>query len=349
MMNEQYFEREYRDIFGDEGEEEQVPLTRRIWITWEDIRFQSPQKRGVWGFSSPNDYEERLKGVWGSVGPGEIVGILGEFKSGKSLLLNVLSGDVKMKRGDLLTGRVLVNGFKRGQRWRRLCAHVTQSQQELHGLLSCEEQLKFRAQLALPAMWTEIRRDRVVDWVIQSLDLEKKRHFAVDDMTSGERKLLSIGLGLVGLPRVLLLDEPTQGLDPTRALEMMKTLHRLTHQRQMTTVITAKQLREVSISLIDRVLILGQGSTAYYGTFTAAMSYFESRLQVTIPERGDNPLTCMLDAVNCIDCRRNPGHFQRIISEWELYAFENQLYRGNYPSVAFNGKNLLYLYVLILT
>jgi len=335
-MNEQYFEAEYREIFGDEGE--MIPLTRRIWITWEDIRFQSPQNRGIWGISGPSEYRERLKGIWGGAGPGEIVAVLGEFRSGKSLLLNVISGDVKIRRGDLLSGRVLVNGFKRGQRWRRICAHVTESHEELHGLLTIEEQLKFRAELALPAKWNENRRERVVNWVIKSLDLEKKQHVAVDDLTSGERKLLSIGLGLVGLPRVLLLDEPTQGLDPTRALEMMKTLRRLTYQRQMTTIITEKQLREVSISFIDRLLILGQGSTAYYGSFPEAKDYFETRLQVTIPEKGDNPLTCMLDAVNCVDCRRNPGHFQRIITEWEVYAFENQLYRANYPTVPFDGK-----------
>lgn len=340
MINEEYHEQEYREIFGGEGAEQSL-LTRRISITWEDIRFKSPRKRGMWGFTSPTEYQENLKGIWGGASPGEIVAILGQFQSGKSLLLNVLSGDVKMKRGDLLSGRVLVNGFKRGHKWRHICTHVTQSQQEQYGVLSCEEQLKFRAQLALPAIWTEARRERVVDWVIQSLDLENRRHFAVEDMTSGDRKLLSIGLGLVGLPRVLILDEPTQGLDPTQAKEVMKMLHRFTHELQMTTIIAERQLREVSIDLVDRILVLGQGATVYYGAISAALGYFESRLHITIPEHGDSSLTYILDAINGVGCRRNPGRLQLIINEWESYALENQLNRGNYPIAAFmEGKHL---------
>lgn len=147
-MNE-YYNQEYRDVFGEN--DDQIPLSRRIWLSWEDLKYQSPKRRGFWGgFSSPSDYEEKLKGIWGVAGPGEIVSIMGEFKSGKSLILNILSGNIKLDGDDLLTGRILVNGFKRGQRWRRLCAHVYQSHEEFHGLLRVEEQLQFRAELALP-------------------------------------------------------------------------------------------------------------------------------------------------------------------------------------------------------
>jgi ABC-type multidrug transport system ATPase subunit len=274
----------------------------------------------------------------GVAGPGEIVSIMGEFKSGKSLILNILSGNIKLDGDDLLTGRILVNGFKRGQRWRRLCAHVSQSHEEFHGLLRVEEQLQFRAELALPDRWNRNKRERVVNWALQCMDLESLKLTSVDRLSLCEKRRLAISLALVGLPRVLLLDEPLDGLDPTRALELIKSLRRITQQRQMTTIITAKQLRESALPLIDRILLLAKGSTVYYGKFNDAITYFQTRLGLSIPEKGDNPLTCMLDAVSCMDCRRDPNHTERIHNEWEAYAFENQLYRTNYPSILLDGK-----------
>ena len=334
-MNE-YYNQEYRDVFGEY--DDQIQFSRRIWLSWENLKYQSPKNRGIWGISSPNEYEEKLRGIWGGAGPGEIISILGEFKSGKSLILNILSGNIKLDRDDLLTGRVLVNGFQRGQRWRRICALVSQSHEEFHGLLMVEEQLRFRAELALPAKWNKKRRENVVNWVLKCMDLESKKLIAVDKLSLCEKRRLAIGLALVGLPRILLLDEPLDGLDPTRALELMKSLRRITQQRQMTTIITAKQMRESTLPLIDKILLLAKGSTVYYGTFSDAISYFQTRLRLSIPEKGDNPLTCMLDAVSCIDCRRDPNHIKRIHQEWEAYAFENQLYRTNYPSVLIDGK-----------
>lgn len=334
-MNE-YYDQEYRDVIG--SEDDPIPLSRKIWLSWEDLRFKTPKNRGIWGISEANDYAEKLQSVWGGAGPGEVVAILGEFRSGKSLILNILAGSVKLRRGDLLTGRVLVNGFKRGRRWRRLCSIVTQSQEEYHGLLTVEEQLLFRSELSLPSKWSQSKRSKVVEWVLQCLDLGNDRHVSVEKLSICQHRRLAIGLALVGLPRVLLLDEPTEGLDPTRALELIKSIRKITLRRQMTTIITAKQLRESVVPMVDKLLLLAQGSTVYYGCYADAREYFKNRLSVTIPETGDNPLLCMLDAVSCVDCRRDPNHVEMIRREWEAYAFDNQLYRTNYPSVFVDGK-----------
>lgn len=335
-MNE-YFDLEYRDLFGED--ESQTPFSRRIWVSWEDLKFKVPKHRGFPGISSPNTYEEKLTGVWGGAGPGEIVAILGEILSGKSLILKILAGILEMKRGDLLSGTVLVNGFKRGQSWRRLCSLVSHSNRDYHGLLTVEEQLQFRSRLALPRNWNHVKRRKVVDWVLESLELEEIKSRKVESLTICEWKRLSIGLSLVGLPRVLLLDEPTEGLDPTRALELMKIIKKITYKRQMTTIISAKQLRNSSMSFIDRILLLSQGSTLFYGKFTDGIEYFKTRMSVYMPETGDCPLFCILDAINCYDCRRDPTFIPRIRREWDDYASQNQLYRMNYPNVTFDDNN----------
>ena len=335
-MNE-YYDVEYRDVFGDDNREN--PLNRRIWLSWEDLKLKVPKRRGVFGISGPSDYEEKLTGIWGSAGPGEIVAILGEVKCGKTLILKILAGNSETERGDLLSGKVLVNGFQRAQRWRRLCSMVSQSKNEYHGLLSIEEQLRFRSELNLPENWNPVKRQKIVDWVLDSLDLQEIRNVKVDDLSLCVRKRLAIGLALVGLPRVLLLDEPMDGLDPTRALELMKMIKNITQKRQMTTIITAKQLRLASISFIDRVLLLTKGSTIFYGKFEDSIEYFKSRINISIPENGESPLFCILDAISCRDCRRDPGHVDRIRREWDAFAFENQLYRTNYPNITLDYED----------
>ena len=164
------------------------------------------------------------------------------------------------------------------------------------------------------------------------MNLKEIRNVKVDDLNNCEWKRLSIGLSLIGLPRVLLLDEPTEGLDPTRALELMKALKRITQQRQMTTIITGKQMRTSIMNFIDRILLLSQGSTIFYGKLNEAIEYFKSKINVSIPESGEAPLLCILDAVSCLDCRSDPGHVDRMRQEWENFAFENQIYRTNYPN-----------------
>ncbi len=215
---------------------------------------------------------------------------------------------------------------------------VAQSQAEYHGLLKAKEQLLFRSQLCLPEHLDNSKRREIIEWVLESLDLNNVQDFIVDDLNLFEKRKLAIGLALVGLPRVLLLDEPTDGLDPTRSFELLKSLRRITQQREMSTIITAKQLRQSSIPLIDKILLVAQGATMYYGTIFDAKIYFETRLHIPIPEKGDNPLICMLDAISCADCRRDPSHVENIRKEWESYASDNQVYRTNYPNILIESK-----------
>lgn len=333
-----YYDQEYREVIGEQ--DDFISVNRRVWLSWEDLRFQVPESRGIWGISSPKNYMEKLKGVWGGTGPGEILAILGEMKSEKSLILKILAGNVEINRGDLISGRVMVNGCPRGENWRRFCSFVAQSHAEYHGLLKVEEQLLFRSQLCLPEHFGGSKRKNVVEWVLDSLDLDNVRNFLVDDLNLFEKRKLAIGLALIGLPRVLLLDEPTDGLDPTRSFELIKIIRRITQQLEMTTIITAKQLRQSSIPLIDKILLVAHGATMYYGAISDAIQYFENRLNISIPEKGNNPLICMLDAVSCLDSRRDPNNLENIRKEWESYASEHQVYRSNYPNVLIEGNTL---------
>lgn len=223
---DQYYNHEFEEIFRNHQElRDEEPETlryRRVWLTWQDLRFSTAERKGLPGLVPPSDWKEKLSGIWGIAGPGEIVAVAGENKCSKSLLLNILAGHVRMDRGDLLTGTVLVNGEPRGQFWRRICAHVSQDLNELQDLLSVREHLEFRAELALPEAWRPRRRQLVVNKVLEVLDLADIQGKRVKNLNAGEKRKLKIGQALVGLPRVLLIDEPLSDLDPTMSLDLMK-------------------------------------------------------------------------------------------------------------------------------
>lgn len=329
-MNAEYYEEAFHDVCRDQPVlvAEREVNSRHVELIWEDVRYREPRHEGFPVVGGPHDYCERLRGVWGAARAGEIVAVVGEHGSGKSLLLGVLAGHVTACRGDSLTGRVLVNGTRRQPDWRRMCAHVLQTNDELHGLLTVQEQLQFRAEFALPDAWSAGRRKAVVDRVIADMDLERVRFRAVDRVSVCERRRLAIGQVLVGLPRVLLLDEPTEGLDPTTALETMRVLRRLAMERQMTLVVAVKHVRQAILPLFDRILLLAGGGTVFYGPLSETHAYFSTQLHVELPTAHENPLAAMLDAVNCRRCRESPGQLERLHRTWQAHAFDRGLQRA---------------------
>lgn len=332
---DEYYDNEFAEIFRNHPilqEEEPGALRyRRVWLTWENVRFQTAQRGGIPLLVPASNWHEQIAGIWGIAGPGEIVAVAGEDNCGKSLLLNILSGNVSKSRGDRLTGKILVNGEKRGKFWRRICAHVSQSLNDLQDLLSVREHLEYRAELALPAKWNPRRRQLVVQRVLETLDLVDIQNRMVLHLNAGEKRRVKIGQALVSLPRVLLLDDPFSDMDATMAFDLLKNLHGLVRRRQMSVVISSTGVRQAALPFIDKFLLMAQGRMMFYGTLLDAVDYFERYLNIEIPRSGDNPLSCMLDGINCKACRREAGSLERLSRTWQEYAFDKQLYRANYP------------------
>lgn len=152
-----------------------------------------------------------VRGVSFSVGPGEIVALLGPNGAGKTTLFSMLAG--------LLTpdaGRILVSGRDpaRDAGARRALGFVPQAP-ALYPELSVEENARFFA-----ALRGTPRREIAdeVERIIAIAELGHKRAARVADLSGGMQRRLNFSVALLGHPKVLLLDEPTVGVDPaTRA------------------------------------------------------------------------------------------------------------------------------------
>jgi ABC-type multidrug transport system ATPase subunit/ABC-type multidrug transport system permease subunit len=197
--------------------------------------------------------------------PGELVAIVGPSGSGKSTLLKTLGGIRSSSAGN-----VLIRGDDVGLRQADI-GYVPQDD-TLHHLLSIEEALTFAARLRLPEDHTAEQREAAINDVLEQVGLEDIRERRIGNLSGGQRKRAAVALELISGPELLLLDEPTTGLDPGLERRLMELTRRLSDGGQGVLLVThATQ----SLDLCDRVAVMAPGGRlAYLGPPAGAPAAF---------------------------------------------------------------------------
>ena len=157
--------------------------------------------------------------------PGELVAIVGPSGSGKSTLLKTVGGIRPSSAGS-----VSVRGEDVGLRQADI-GYVPQDD-TLHHLLSIEEALTFAARLRLPEGHTSEEREAAISEVLDQVGLEDIRERRIGNLSGGQRKRAAVALELISGPELLLLDEPTTGLDPGLERRLMELTRRLADRGQ---------------------------------------------------------------------------------------------------------------------
>jgi ABC transport system ATP-binding/permease protein len=189
-----------------------------------------------------------------TIEPGELVAIVGPSGSGKSTLLKTVGGI-----RPAAAGTVAVRGEDVGLRQADI-GYVPQDD-TLHHLLSIEEALTFAARLRLPEGHTSDEREEAVGKVLEQVGLDDIRERRIGDLSGGQRKRAAVALELIGGPELLLLDEPTTGLDPGLERRLMELCQRLAEGGQGVLLVThATQ----SLDLCDRVAVMAPGGQLAY-------------------------------------------------------------------------------------
>ncbi len=195
---------------------------------------------------------EALRGVDFEIQAGEVFGLLGPNGAGKTTTVEILEG---YRARDGGTVAVLDQDPQRaGLDWRERIGVVLQSS-AMYPNLSVAESLQLFAGY--------YRRPLDVGSVIGLVGLEEKRDARVRTLSGGQQRRLDLGLGLIGDPEVLFLDEPTTGFDPAArraAWEVIRSLRSL----GKTILLTTHYLDEAE-SLADRVAVLREGRIVAIG------------------------------------------------------------------------------------
>ncbi len=186
---------------------------------------------------------------------GEIFALLGPNGAGKTTTIEILEG---FRRRD--AGGVDVLGYDPGDHrtQRRLRSRLGIVLQEL----AVEPYFSVRQVLARSAGF--YARPRAVDEVIEMVGLSDKANARVKTLSGGQQRRLDVGLGIVGAPDLLFLDEPTTGLDPLGRRATWDVIRQLA--REGTTVILTTHYMDEVEALADRVTVLAGGRIVASGT-----------------------------------------------------------------------------------
>ncbi|KAL6975163.1 ABC transporter G member 26 [Sarracenia purpurea var. burkii] len=198
-----------------------------IFLKFEEVEYKVRIRKGSQPKESSGSHRQILKGITGSVGPGEILALMGPSGSGKTTLLKVIGGRLHQN----VKGTITYNDIPYNPALKRRIGFVTQDD-VLFPNLTVEETLIFSAFLRLPSSMSRRQKHERVEMIIKELGLERCRGTRVGGgfvkgISGGERKRTSIGYEILVDPSLLLLDEPTSGLDSTSANTLLLVLQRL--------------------------------------------------------------------------------------------------------------------------
>lgn len=284
------------------------------------------------------------------VDSGQILGILGNSGSGKTTLLDAISGRIGNK-GSLL-GEVFINGRKlKREKYQDCFSYVLQSD-NLLSYLTVEETLTYTAQLALRKHSDEAIKKKV-SAVMAELSLTHVAHSVIGGrifagISGGERRRVSIASQLLQDPKVILLDEPTTGLDSMTANQIVVLLTELA-RRDRIVIVTIHQPRSELFKVFSRIAIMSRGELVFCGQPEEMVNFF-SECGYECPEYC-NPFDIYVDftSVDTRSSEREAATFNRmheITSSYQksniylrmLAKIEQSLQQAIKPPIPFKSK-----------
>ncbi len=218
----------------------------------------APAFLSVWDIEAYYGESYIVQGISFNVHEGEILALLGRNGAGKTSTLRTIArmGDPQLKHGEIWLDHQPLHEMKSHQAARNGLALVPEDRRIISGL-TVEENLKL-AQIAPPHGWS---LERVYE-LFPRLGERRKQEGVT--LSGGEQQMLSIARALCRDIKVLLLDEPYEGLAPVIVQEIAKTLQVI--RDQGITTIIVEQNAVAALKLADRAVILDTGSVVYDGS-----------------------------------------------------------------------------------
>ena len=209
----------------------------------------SKRYKDVYAVKNLNMYIER----------GEIVGLLGPNGAGKSSAISMLSTLIEPTEGEVLFEKksVLQNPNPL-----RAVTGVVPQEIALYESLTAEENLYFFGRIYQLSRQTLRQK---IEEVLEIIGLTDRKKDVVKKFSGGMKRRLNIGVALLHEPEILIMDEPTVGIDPQSRNYILETVKRLNQERGMTILYTSHYMEEVEY-LCDRIYIMDQGHVIAVGT-----------------------------------------------------------------------------------
>ncbi|CAM1369667.1 Gliding motility-associated ABC transporter ATP-binding subunit GldA [Tenacibaculum soleae] len=209
-----------------------------------------------------------VKGISFEAKKGEIVGFLGPNGAGKSTTMKILTGFIRPTEGAVLVNGidVIINPIDAQKSIGYLPEH-----NPLYLDMYVREYLQFQASLH------QVKKDKT-ETVIQQVGLSVEAHKKINQLSKGYRQRVGLAAAILHNPAVLILDEPTTGLDPNQLVEIRELIKEL--GKDKTVLLSTHIMQEVE-AMCDRVIIINKGELVIDKPISELKTSNEQVLKVT--------------------------------------------------------------------
>ncbi len=201
--------------------------------------------------------KKAVKSISFSVEKGEILGLLGPNGAGKSTTMNMITGYISMSGGSVTVNGVDV--LENPMEAKKLIGYLPE-QPPLYMDMTVTEYLNFVYELKKVKI--NITKKDHLDDVMNTVSILDVKDRKIKNLSKGYRQRVGFAQALIGKPEVLILDEPTVGLDPNQIVEIRDVIKSL---RKEHTVIFSTHILSEASELCDRIAIVNNGSIAVIG------------------------------------------------------------------------------------
>lgn len=195
-------------------------------------------------------YQKALNNVSFSVNRPEIVGFLGPNGAGKSTMMKILTGFIKPNEGSVIVDDidVLKQPLKAQQNIGYLPEH-----NPLYADMYVREYLQFQASI--------FKVDkREIEEVIEKVRLQEEAHKKIHQLSKGYQQRVGLAAAILHNPKVLILDEPTTGLDPNQLIDIRELIEELGKDK---TVLFSTHIMQEVEAVADKIIILNKGNIVF--------------------------------------------------------------------------------------
>jgi len=223
-----------------------------------------------------------------SIRKGEILGLLGHNGAGKTTLMKMLTGFLEPSEGEILIDGQQVTGSVLQKQ--KNIGYLPESS-PLYPEMTVIDYLDYAATIR---SIDEQSRPQAIRDVIHKTKLKEKAFQKIETLSRGYRQRVGVAQALLGKPSILILDEPTNGLDPAQTQHMRELI--LSLKDEATVILSTHIMQEVK-AMCDRVVVLGQGALALDAPLNELMDSHKLQLRTDASSAETLPLLKQISSV----------------------------------------------------
>ena len=213
-----------------------------------------------------------------TVEAGEIVGFLGPNGAGKSTTMNIITGYISAT-----SGQAIVNGydiFEEPEKAKKSIGYLPE-QPPLYPDMTVTEYLKFVAELKKVK---KSERAKMIEDIMQLTKIDAVQDRLIKFLSKGYKQRVGLAGAIMGYPEVLILDEPTVGLDPSQIIEIRELIKSLSTKH--TILLSSHIMQEIS-AVCDKIIIINNGQLMAYDTPDNIAKVMEESKELLVTVKGD--------------------------------------------------------------